>query len=98
MLSVRICCALVAGALVAGEAVAAPAMRSAPSSAAKIATPRETPLPPGGAAPVRQAQGIGRPLLYWAAGGAAIIAGVILLSQDNDETSTTTTSTTGTGS
>jgi hypothetical protein len=48
-------------------------------------------LPAGGAAPGQQAQRIGRPLLYWAAGGAAIITGVILLSQDNEGTSTTVT-------
>lgn len=92
MLSVRISAALLLGALAASQVAAAPAGRTVPQ--ANASAPRQSPLPPAGAGTVREAQGVGRPLLYWAAGGAAIIAGVILISQDNDGTSTT--STTGT--
>jgi hypothetical protein len=92
MLRIGVALALLAGALVANQAVAAQAPNAAPQAPASAS--RQAPLPPGGAASVQQAQGVGRPLLYWAAGGAAIITGVILLAQDNDGTGTT--STTGT--
>jgi hypothetical protein len=94
MASTKIQIALLAGALAAGQAFAAPS--NAPSNA-KAPAAHQAPLPPGRAAPVREAQGIGRPLLYWAAGGALIITGVILISQDGDDDDTTTTATTGTG-
>jgi hypothetical protein len=89
MSSIRISALLLAGVLMAGEAAA-----QGPVPPPQPATPAP-PLPPAGPAPRQQAQNVGRPLLYWAAGGAAIIAGVILVAQDNDDT-VTTTSTTGT--
>jgi hypothetical protein len=83
---------LVAGLLTIGQSAAAPQATPAPSEVM-----RRAPLPAGPATSVREAQGIGRPLLYWAGAGAVIIAGVILIAgpQDDDDTSTTTT--TGTG-
>jgi len=92
MPSMRIFAALLAGAFITGEAVAAPAPGTPPPVPAPAPPP--PPLPPAGGAPRQQAQRIGRPLLYWAAGGAAIITGVILIGQGEDATSTT--STTGT--
>jgi hypothetical protein len=69
------------------EAAAPPSDHSsAPRATVSL---RPTPLPPAGAAPIREAQGVGRPLLYWAAAGAAIIAGVLLLHQDADDTTAT---------
>jgi len=91
MVSFRILAALIAGILVAGEAAAQGPAPPPPTSA-----PAPAPLPPAGPAPRQQAQNVGRPLLYWAAGGAAIIAGVILLGQDNEGTSTTSTTGTST--
>jgi hypothetical protein len=88
MPSIRIFAVLLAGVLMAGEAAA-----QGPAPPPQT-TPPAPPLPPAGPAPRQQAQNVGRPLLYWAAGGAAIMTGVILLAQDNDGTSTT--STTGT--
>ena len=88
MPSIRISAVLLAGVLMAGEAVA-----QGPAPPPQT-NPTPPPLPPAGAAPRQQAQNVGRPLLYWAAGGVAIMTGVILLAQDNDGTSTT--STTGT--
>jgi len=89
----KISAAILAGALAIGQAGAAPAASTVPQTNASA--PRQAPLPPGPAASIREAQGIGRPLLYWAAAGAVIITGVILLSLDGD--GTTTTATTGTG-
>ena len=91
MLSVRIIAALVAGALMIGEAAAQGPGNPPPIDATPQAPP---PLPPAGPAPRPQAQNVGRPLLYWAAGGAAIVAGVILLAQDNDSPSIVTTTST----
>jgi hypothetical protein len=93
MLSMRISAVLFAGALTVGHAVAAPA--AGPSPPPNASAPRQAPLPSGPAAPIREAQGVGRPLLYWAGAGVLLIAGVILIAQDDDGTSTTTT--TGTG-
>jgi hypothetical protein len=93
MPSIRISAALLAGALAASQAAAAPAPNT--GSQTNAPAPSQPPLPPGPAASNRQAQNIGRPLLYWAAAGAAIITGVILLSQDSDGTSTTATTSTG---
>ncbi len=92
MPSTKILSILFAGLLTIGPAAAAPQASPAPSQAT-----RQAPLPAGPAAPVREAQGVARPLLYWAGAGAVIIAGVLLIAgpQDDDETSTTTT--TGTG-
>jgi len=83
---------LVAGLLTIGQAAAAPQATPAPSQAG-----RQAPLPAGAAAPVREAQGVGRPLLYWAGAGAVLVAGILLIAgpQEDDDTSTTTT--TGTG-
>ena len=94
MPSNKILSAVVAGALTIGHAAAAP--QAAPAPAPSQAT-RQAPLPAGPAASVREAQGVARPLLYWAGAGAVIIAGVLLIAgpQDDDETSATTT--TGTG-
>lgn len=92
MPSIRIFAALMAAVLVTGEAAA---QGPSPPSQPTPATARD-PLPPAGAAGRQQAQNVGRPLLYWAAGGAAIVAGVILVAQDNDGESVTITSTTGT--
>lgn len=90
MLSMRISVALLAGALTAGQAVAAPAAGTSPPQA-NASAPRHAPLPPRGAASIQQAQGVGRPLLYWGAAGAVIITGVILLSRGDDDTTTTAT-------
>jgi len=95
MLSMRISAVLFAGALAAGNAVAAPAASPSPPQT-KASAPRQAPLPPGPAAPIREAQGVGRPLLYWAAAGVVIIAGVLLIYDSPDDT-TTTTATTSTG-
>jgi hypothetical protein len=85
MLSIRVSAILLAGVLVAGGAAAqGPAPPPQPNTPAP-------PLPPAGPAPRQEAQNVGRPLLYWAAGGAAIITGVILIAQDNDGESVTTT-------
>jgi hypothetical protein len=92
MVRIAIAVAVLSGVLGSVQEAAAQAQKNA--TPANASASRQAPLPPGGAASVREAQGVGRPLLYWAAGGAAIIAGVILLAQDNDGTSTT--STTGT--
>jgi len=83
---------MVAGLLAIGQAAAAPEAPPAPSG-----TTLQKPLPAGPAAPVREAQGVGRPLLYWAGAGAVLIAGILLIAgpQDDDDSSTTTT--TGTG-
>lgn len=86
--------ALVAGIAMIGQAVAAPALGAAPQQA-NASAPRQAPLPAGPAAPIREAQGVGRPLLYWAGAGALIIAGVILIGQDENGSSTTTTTSTG---
>jgi hypothetical protein len=93
MRSVMIAVCLLASVL-AAEAASAPAANTPPQTI--VSTPSKAPLPPAGAAPIRQAQGIGRQLLYWAAAGAVIITGVLLLYQDDDYTTTTTTSATGT--
>ena len=85
----KIAACLLASALAVSEAVAAPAPGTPPPTG--VPAPPPPPLPPGGGAPRPQAQRIGRPLLYWAAGGAAIITGVILIGQDNNGTSTTAT-------
>ena len=91
----RISAVLVAGlmganALTAGQAAAAPQAAPAPSQPA-----RQAPLPAGQAATVREAQGVGRPLLYWAAAGAVIIGGILLIAgpQDDDDAVTTTSGT-----
>jgi hypothetical protein len=87
MLSNKISAVLVVGLMTIGQAAAAPEAPSAQSQAT-----HQAPLPAGPAAPIREAQNVGRPLLYWAAAGAVIIAGVILIAgpQDDDETTTTT--------
>ena len=87
MPSNKILSAVIAGALMMGQAAAAPQASPTPSQAT-----RQAPLPAGPAAPVREAQSVTRPLLYWAAAGAVIIAGVLLIAgpQDDDETTTTT--------
>ena len=93
----RISAVLVAGlmsasSLTAGQAAAAPQATPAP-----VQTTRQAPLPAGQAATVRVAQGVGRPLLYWAAAGAVLVAGILLIAgpQDDDDEATTTTSGTG---
>ena len=88
MRRVKISACLLAVALAASQAAAAPAPGTPPPT---NVPPPPTPLPPAPPAPRPEAQRIGRPLLYWAAGGAAIITGVILIGQDNDGTSTTAT-------
>ena len=92
MVRMDISAALVAGALTVGQAVAAPTAGTSPPQANASAS-RQAPLPPGGAASIREAQGVGRPLLYWAAAGAVIITGVILLAQGDDNATVTTTTT-----
>jgi hypothetical protein len=90
MLRMKIPSACVAGVLTIGQAFAAPTAGPArPQTSASV--PNQAPLPPAGAASIREAQGIGRTLLYWAGAGAVIIAGVILIGQDDDDTSATTT-------
>jgi hypothetical protein len=92
MLRMKISSACVAGVLTIGQAFAAPTTGPArPQTSASVSN--QAPLPPAGAASIREAQGVGRPLLYWAGAGAVIIAGVILIAgpQDDDDTSTTTT-------
>jgi len=86
---VKISACLLAGALAVSQAAAAPAPGTPPPTG--VPAPPPPPLPPAGGAPRPQAQRIGRPLLYWGAGGAAIITGVILIGQDNNGTSTTAT-------
>jgi hypothetical protein len=87
MPSIRFSAVLLAGLILAGEAAA-----QGPAPPPQPNTPAPPPLPPAGPAPRQEAQNVGRPLLYWAAGGVAIMTGVILLAQDNDgETSITTT-------
>jgi len=88
MLSIRVSAAIIAVVLMVGEAAAQGPGNPPPIDATPNAPP---PLPPAGPAPRQQAQSVGRPLLYWAAGGAAIIAGVILIAQDNDGESVTAT-------
>jgi len=95
MLTTRISAVLFACTVTAGHAFAAPAASPSPPQTNAASASRQTPLPSGPAAPIREAQGVGRPLLYWAGAGALIIAGVILISQDDDGTSTTTTTSTG---
>jgi len=84
--------ALVAGIVMISQSVAAPALGASPQQA-NASAPRQAPLPAGPAASIREAQGVARPLLYWAGAGALIIAGVILIGQDEDNSTTTTTST-----
>ena len=93
MLSKCLSAALAAVVTMSQAEAAAPADR--PSTPAATVSLRPTPLPAAGAAPIREAQGVGRPLLYWAAGGVAIITAVLLIHQDDDETSTTATVSTG---
>ena len=90
--AVLVACLMGVSALTAGQVAAAPQATPAPSQ-----TARQAPLPAGQAATVREAQGVGRPLLYWAAAGAVIIAGILLIAgpQDDDDEATTTTSGTG---
>ena len=95
MLTTRISAVLFAGALTIGHAVAAPAPSALPPQTKAASASRQTPLPAGPAARVREAQGVGRPLLYWAGAGALLIAGVILFAQDDDGTSTTAATSTG---
>jgi hypothetical protein len=94
MLRMKISAALVAGIVMIGQSIAAPALGASPQQA-NASAPRQAPLPAGPAASVREAQGIARPLLYWAGAGALIITGVILIGQDDDGTSTTATTSTG---
>jgi hypothetical protein len=96
MLSNRVIAAVLVARVILGEAAAAPAPSHTPALAPSSSVQRQAPLPAATGAPIRQAQGIGRPLLYWTLGGAAIITGVILLSQADDEGATTaTTASTG---
>ena len=90
----KISAALVAGIVMIGQSVAVPALGASPQQA-NASAPRQAPLPAGPAASIREAQGVARPLLYWAGAGALIIAGVILIGQGDDGTSTTTTTSTG---
>jgi hypothetical protein len=54
-----------------------------------------TPLPPGGAAGVKQAQGFGNiPLEFWIAGGLILIVAIVLLAQNDDDNSSTPSTTT----
>ena len=94
MLRTKISAALVAGIVMIGQSVAAPALGASPQQA-NASAPRQAPLPAGPAASIREAQGIGRTLLYWAAAGAVIIAGVILIAQDDDGSTTTATTSSG---
>src|SRR6266446_6275278 len=57
-------------------------------SQTKLFAANQSPLPPGNAASMEQAQRIGRPLLLWTLGGVAIITGVILLSKGSSTSST----------
>ena len=91
MLTTRISAVLFACTVTAGHAFAAPAASPSPPQTNAASASRQTPLPSGPAAPIREAQGVGRPLLYWAGAGALIIAGVILIAGDDDGTSATTT-------
>jgi hypothetical protein len=91
MLTTKISAVLFACALTVGHALAAPAASPSPPTTNAASTSRQAPLPSGPAAPIREAQGVGRPLLYWAGAGALLIAGVILIAKDDDGTSTTTT-------
>jgi hypothetical protein len=90
MWSDRVLAAAIFSVAILGHAFAAPA----PSGAGAPPSPPPQNPPPLPAAPAastaREAQNIGRPLLYWGLGGAAIITGVILLSQDGDDGATTT--------
>src|SRR5688500_1791303 len=95
MLTTRISAVLFAGTLATGHAFAAPAASPSPPQAKAASASRQAPLPPGPAAQVREAQGVGRPLLYWAGAGALLIAGVILIAQDDDGSSTTAATSTG---
>jgi hypothetical protein len=95
MPSTKIFSVLFASALTLGQASAAQQSAPPASPQSTASQPRQSPLPPGPAASVREAQGVARPLLYWAAAGAVIIAGIILIAgpQDDDDTTTTTTGT-----
>ena len=54
-----------------------------------------TPLAPGGAAGVKQAQGFGNvPIEFWIAGGLILIIAIVLLVQDDDDDTSTPTTTT----
>lgn len=95
MLSRRYIAATLIGAVLTGQAFAAP-VAGGSTEQKTTSLLSNAPLPAGRPASIREAQGIGRPLLYWGAGGAAIVAGVILLAQDSDEGTTATTVTTST--
>ena len=90
----KISAALIACIVMMGQSVAEPAL-GASTQQANASTPRQAPLPAGPTASIREAQGVARPLLYWAGAGALIIAGVILLGQGDDDTSTTATTSSG---
>lgn len=90
MLRTKISAALIAGIVMIGPSVAAPASGASPQQP-NASAPRQAPLPAAPAASIREAQGVARPLLYWAGAGALIIGGVILLGQDDDGSATTTT-------
>jgi hypothetical protein len=96
MLSKTLFAATLSGALLMAQAVAAQSA-SGPATQPNPSARPQAPLPAGRSASIREAQGIGRPLLFWTLAGGAIIAGVILLAQDGDEATTTTAATTGTG-
>jgi hypothetical protein len=88
-------------ATISGAVLATVPAVAAERAAGSVAQPNpsaavQAPLPAGRAASIREAQGIGRPLLYWSLAGGAVIAGVILLAQDGDEAPATAV-TTGTG-
>jgi len=93
MVAIRVSAFLLAAAMTLSQAVAAPVTVNATPKANASAPRQPSPLPAGRAASISEAQGVGRPLLYWAAAGGAIIAGVILISQDGDDDNTTTTTT-----
>ncbi len=54
-----------------------------------------TPLEPGGAAGVKQAQGFGNiPLEFWIAGGLILILAIVLIARNNDDDNSSTPTTT----
>jgi len=98
MVSRKLLAVILAGAMAASPTFAASnnVEKDNPPQANMMPLSNQGPLPPGKAATVKEAQGIGRPLLWWGLGGAAIIAGVVFLSQSGNKSTTTSTTTTTT--
>jgi hypothetical protein len=92
MFSNRIFAATLIAVVTTGEAVAAPSPNVS-NERKDSSLQSRAPLPAGRSTTIREAQGIGRPLLYWGAAGATIITAVILMSEDGEDAPATTVTT-----